>query len=392
MNDEDLPRGGDGTRRLHDLEQSFAALSENFPPCWRRIYLKSIEEGFTHEEAFRLFWRQAMGMTATRYIRRVIRITAEDSPNVRYARQQEALGIEPTDEMVIPGVLSWAEFQRRLKTWDKSRQIIGLRAEFDEGADLMMFPEEWLIRAEELAVALEQRGTRRVVRAIGIDPGEGVANSPQAAVDDYGLVDLDSMKTPDTTKIVSNAIAFMRKHNVSADKTGFDVGGGGLQHAQRLRVMGYNVTTVSFGGTLDFIPKRGMRMFKEKVEHREEKQSFKNRRAEMFIGGLMYLLDPALNPKGFAIPFQRGGPYARLRHQLKCMPKQFQIPGTDKVWSYIDEEGRYQMLPKTRKPGSQLPSLTDLIGYSPDEADALAVAVYVRDGKASPARAYAGAV
>ncbi len=49
-----------------------------------------------------------------------------------------------------------------------------------------------------------------------------------------------------------------------------------------------------------------------------------------------------------------------------------------------DDEGRLYVLPKTRKAdaviknqGVRAKTLTELIGHSPDEADALALAVYV---------------
>jgi hypothetical protein len=43
-----------------------------------------------------------------------------------------------------------------------------------------------------------------------------------------------------------------------------------------------------------------------------------------------------------------------------------------------DEEGRMMLLPKSRKPGGNATqkTLTELIGHSPDEADALALAVH----------------
>jgi hypothetical protein len=40
-----------------------------------------------------------------KYFRRVIRIKAEDSPNVRYALAQIAAGKKPTGEVILPGVL-----------------------------------------------------------------------------------------------------------------------------------------------------------------------------------------------------------------------------------------------------------------------------------------------
>ncbi|KKM86805.1 hypothetical protein LCGC14_1275260 [marine sediment metagenome] len=39
---------------LHDLEQSIAVMGDMFPPLWRKMYTRSIEEGFTEEQAFAL--------------------------------------------------------------------------------------------------------------------------------------------------------------------------------------------------------------------------------------------------------------------------------------------------------------------------------------------------
>src|SRR5437667_99689 len=98
------------------------------------------------------------------YHRRVIRIPAEDSPNVRLGLAQRARGIEPTHEVLIPGMLTLAEYDLRRATWDKRRQCVGLDARFWEGAELLLFPPERLARAA--AVARLLRGKPRRARAL----------------------------------------------------------------------------------------------------------------------------------------------------------------------------------------------------------------------------------
>lgn len=42
-------------------------------------------------------------MTPTHF-RKVIQITAEDSPNVKYARREIAAGLTPSNKQIVPGV------------------------------------------------------------------------------------------------------------------------------------------------------------------------------------------------------------------------------------------------------------------------------------------------
>lgn len=321
-----------------------------------------------------------------RYYRKIIRIRAADSPNVRLALAQQAAGQTPTNEIVVPGVLTWGEYQKRRATWDVPRQTVGLDAEFFEGAAVLMFPPEWLNRAEALAEAL--RGKPRHAKAVGIDPAEGGDSTAMAAVDEYGLIELVSKKTPDTSVITGEAIAFGRRHNVHPSRWVFDRGGGGKEHADRLRSQDYDVQTVAFGEPPTMTPKRGLVLIEEKLEHREERYAYKNRRAEMY-GKLRELLDPAREASvprddlgrrrepvtGFAIPAE----YAELRRQLAPIPLTY------------DGEGRLYLLPKTKRSAAdKRPTLSDLIGCSPDEADSVVLAIHGMTAK--PKRAKAGAV
>lgn len=293
------------------------------------------------------------------YYRKVIRITAEDSPNVRAARAQQRAGIEPTGAMLVPGVLPWWDYVKRRETWDKIRQCIGLDAEFWEGKETLLYPPEWLNRAERIAGQL--RGLKRKAVAIGIDPAEGGDSTSMAAVDRHGLIEILTWKTPDTSDIPNAAINFMEKHGVEPRMVAFDRGGGGTQHADQMRRRGYDVRTISFGGVVSSEEtRRGRVSGKLKQHEKEERYSYKNRRAEMF-GDLRLLLDPGYNETGFGLP----GQYHNLRRELAPIPLLY------------DSEGRLELPPKTRKESSTgRKSLVDLIGHSPDEADALALAVH----------------
>lgn len=338
-----------------------------------------------------------------RYYRRVIKISALDSPNVRYALAQIKAGQEPTGEVVLPGVLPWHDYQKRLKTWDPVRICIGLNGDFWEGADTLLFPPEWLTRAELLAELL--RGKPRQARGIGVDTAEGGDKTTMAAVDEFGLLDLTAELTPNTAVIPGKILAFMTKHGVPADRVCLDRGGGGKQHADYLRAQGHNVRTVAFGEAVT--PEDQRRTFtslRRLRQAREERYIYCNRRAELF-GTLRLLLEPfdedvtpvaiptvpasatpigSTNPnvagfagfiasqaetnravmgraRGFALPAM----YTELRRQLSVIPLLY------------DKEGRLALPPKTRKGTRAVgeKTLVDLIGNSPDECDSLVLAV-----------------
>jgi hypothetical protein len=89
-----------------------------------------------------------------RFYRRVIQIRAVDSPNVKLGLAQAEAGLPDTglaaDGMpLLPGVLDYAEYLKRRATWDEVRQCVGLDAEFWAGADVLLYPPQWLNLAEE---------------------------------------------------------------------------------------------------------------------------------------------------------------------------------------------------------------------------------------------------
>jgi hypothetical protein len=292
-----------------------------------------------------------------RCYRRVIKITGEDSPNVKAGLLYRRYGREPLGEILIPGVLPWDDYLKRLETWDPVRICVGIKAEFWEGADALLYPPQWLNRAEDLHRTLV--GMPRLGKAMGVDPGEGVANTSWTVVDDLGLIEQVSMVTPDTAVIVGHTKALAETWHVPPEEIIFDRGGGGKQIADLLRSQGWNVRTVSFGESPTPELHRGMTPFGERKERIELSRTYKTRRAEMY-GILRDSLDPSLSPMGFAIPPQ----YVELRRQLSLIPL------------LRDGEGCLYLPPKSRKPGSTVKSLQDIIGRSPDEADSLVLAVY----------------
>ena len=297
--------------------------------------------------------------------RRVIRITAEDSPNVRLARAQQALGQAPTGEMLYPGVLPWFDYVKRRQTWDAPRQAIGLDAKFYRGKSVLLYPPNWLDRSERAANDLKRGmiGPRiRRAKAMGVDPAEGGDRTCWTVVDEWGILEQIAYKTPNTNDIIDATIALGTKWAVPPEKWIFDRGGG-KTHADRLRAMrpvSYAVQTVGFGESVLLEPKHGKTPLQMRKAQREDKYTYVNRRAQMY-GELRELLDPA-NENPFGIPDD----LYDLRAQLAAIPL------------LRDGEGRLYMLPKTRKPGQETrtKTLTELIGHSPDEADSLVLAIH----------------
>lgn len=296
-----------------------------------------------------------------RYHRKIIRIKAEDSPNVRLAVAQRRAGLPITHKTLVPGVLSYEKYLERRAMWDKIRQCIGLDGNFYEGSQTLLFPPDWLNRAEQMARRLV--GKQRHAKAIGIDPGEGVEDTSMAAVDEHGLIEMLSQKTPNTSVIPRMAIAFGRRHGVSPDNWVFDRGGGGLQAADNIRDLGEEyegVRTVAFGETVRLDPRRGLVLVETRRRNLEERYTYINRRAQMY-GELSILLDPGEDGECFALPEE----YTTLRAELAPVPKLY------------DREGRLRMLPKHKaNPNSKEQTLVEIIGHSPNEADALVLAVH----------------
>lgn len=254
----------------------------------------------------------------------------------------------------------YAEYKRHRATLNELEASVILDAEFYKGAEIYMFPTEWLIRAQRIAIS--HKGKHRTALGGGCDPAEGGDKTSNTCCDMLGFIAQRSKKTPDTSIITGESIAFMREFGIPPDRYCFDRGGGGKQHADILRAQGIPVRTVAFGESLVLDPKRGMRMIEEKIEHREEHYEYTNRRAEMY-GELRKLLDPALNPQGFGIPPE----FTELIRQLSLIPLTY------------DGEGRMFLLPKNKKGGdenSKVKTLKELIGCSPDEADSAVLAVH----------------
>jgi hypothetical protein len=333
-------------------------------------------------------------MTEQKYIRRVIKITAEHSPNVVHARKQLQQGLIPTNEVIIPNVLTWEEYQHRLKLWDVVRQTIGLNACWYAGAEVLLYPPEWLDRAERFAVE-GFRQQRNTGKGMGVDTAQGGDNTAWCVIDELGILDLVSKSTSDTSTIIGDTMALMQRWAVPPEKVCFDAGGGGKQHVDWLRSKGHKVRSVAFGEAVMPEIKRGMRKIEERKDIREQRYAYFNRRAQLY-GEFSIRLDPGMfmdehgnesrNYSPFGIPAgimgNKSFPRSELRHQLAVVPKLY------------DENGRLRMLPKNKprkvsdsfnpdEDGGGRDTLIGLIGHSPDEMDALVLAYHAMTKRAT---------
>lgn len=330
------------------------------------------------------------------FYRKVISIPATKTPNVAYALSQKRRGIKPDGKVLVPGILTYDDYCHRLATWDQVRISAGILAKFYEGSGVLLYPPEWLDRAEAIH-AKYPKGEVRIAQAIGVDSAEGGDSTALVAVDKKGVIEIRSVKTPDTNVIAGEVLSFAMRWGLLGERrvmvggrlnlqsVVFDRGGGGKQIADQLRGMGYDCRTVAFNEAIGLpIKHRDERVqYKEKKEVQEERSIYKDRKAQMY-GDLHDLLRPTFTEAGedtmvgFAIPANCMGNAqiadSELRHQMAPIPM-----------TYDDRQKMY-ILPK-RKKGTVDPlnlegnqsgdkTLVELIGHSPDELDALVLACF----------------
>jgi hypothetical protein len=328
------------------------------------------------------FWREGCDQgdilddSGETYLRKIIDINCYDSPNVRAGIAKEKLGL-PVGDDVIKGVLSYGEFKFRMKMWDDIRKCVGLFAKFYVGKELRLYPPAWINASHEF---LKLMNMSMQAKALGVDPAEGGDNTSMSVVNDFGLLELQSFKTTDTSVISGHVLAMARKWNCPTSAICFDRGGGGKQIADRMKADGYPVTTVAFGEAVNLDIKRVRHQVPDRRENREDKTIYTSRRQEMYA-----ILSDAIDPAWltdfdgkpvpgktlFALPRADKGPeYAELLRQMSLVPKLY------------DEKGRLAIPPKRKKPGAKegdqkaVKTLEEIMGCSPDELDSLAIAYW----------------
>jgi len=300
---------------------------------------------------------------------KIIKVPAALSPNIRLSREEERLGKPLSRRIIVPGCMDVDDYNFRRKTYDPIKAAAGLDAEFYEGEEVRMFPQEWLSKSQQFADDLDNDKdlVRNGRRTLGIDTAEGGDDTVWTIVDKLGLLEQISMKTRNTAKIKGQTIALIKKHGIEHSDVLFDRGGGGREHADYLREQGYDVASVGFGEAPTAADQwdAGWTQPDERKELSEEKYAYKNKRAQLY-GTLRQAIDPDRKLMGdhvFAIPSR----YTELIRQLEPVPLQY------------DGEGR-MVLPPKDKPTETYKGATikQMLGRSPDQSDSLVLAVFAQ--------------
>lgn len=274
-------------------------------------------------------------------LRKVIHISAADSPNVQAGKLYRESGGTGPAPIVIAGIISDEEYLRRMQDWDAVQRTTRLDGRFHEGEESRLVPDAWLDVAMDRNRWNYLAEVERTPTAIGIDVAAGGRdNTVWTLVDQYGIVEQFVMDLSNTMEIAGRTIEFMTCHDIDPYFVAIDAGGGGKQIADRLKEQGYDIHLVGFG------------------ESAEAKSSYRNRRAELY-GELRNRLRPDQGRDVFAIP-----PDATdLRNELAIIPLSY------------DSEGKLLLIPKDNSRAGE-PSIRKLLGRSPDRADSLALAVW----------------
>jgi hypothetical protein len=316
-----------------------------------------------------------------KYLRRCIKIAAKDSPNVALALWQQEQGYLVTGQTVVPGVLGWDVYQSRLKKWtdegNEQRICESLEGDWYEGQSLKLVPSQWL----DLAHAYQtKRPAGTFTRYMGCDPGEGGDDTAVCVGDRHGILDMVSMKTPDTNKVIGLLMEMQHKWKVDWDNICIDEGsgGGGRVHIDRFWANGKKVRGVGFGAAPQLELRRGMTYFSEKRDQRADKYAFVKCRDEMAfdvrcilerdVDGNYVDKNSQAKVDGFAIPKNKST--EELCRQLALIPY-----GTD-------GEGRMKLPPKRDPKDPKNPeTLVYIVGHSPDQFDAFCLMTYAMNHK-----------
>lgn len=284
------------------------------------------------------------------FARRVFHISGDDSPNVKVGRWWGEHKREGSPPREIPGVMSWERYLHYQATLDPVKKTIRLYGEFYEGAEYLMFPPDWFDRAEELWETIRQ--LERGPFFLGVDVAEGGRDlSCWAVIDRYGLVDIEAMSTPDTAVIPTITIAKMHKYKIPARHVCFDRGAGGKQYADGMRRQGYAVRAVGFG------------------EGARQSKVYANRRCEMYGR-----FRETMNPQRWTMVQDLEGNESWSRC-FAIPPGQYDLRGEFTVLPMnYDEKGRLWLPPKRKVKNSKEQTLDEMIGRSPDRADAVVLA------------------
>jgi len=284
------------------------------------------------------------------FSRKVLHISGDDSPNVKIGRWWAEQGRTGSPPREIPGVMTWERYKHYELTLDPIKKAMRLHGQFYEGREYLMFPPAWLDAAEELWQTVI--GLDRGPYFMGVDVAEGGRDlTCWAVIDRFGIVDVEAMSTRDTSVIPDITRDKMRRYKIPAKHVCFDRGAGGKQYSDLMKRQGLRVRAIGFG------------------EGAREPKVYLNRRCEMY-GRMRETMNPqrwtkVVDEQGnetwsrcFAIPPDS----YELRGELTVLPLAY------------DERGKLWLPPKKKTKNSKAQTLEEMIGRSPDRADAVVLA------------------
>lgn len=316
--------------------------------------------------------------------RRVIHVAADDSPNVRLGRARAKRGLPPTD--VVPGVLSYGDFQRFSKIWPAHKRRWGLEGLFPDETTNRLFPEDWLELSHALYAILQRHNADLQARgrqpklgqplALGIDCGRSVSGdlTTFTVVGKYGWVHSESHHIADTAVTYRKTIDLARRFKIKPTFIAFDQAIGGPIADQLRDRKGWDVADVNFGSTehIDREKYANQRasLYGELAAAMELRYRIADDGSKRLRGRLQKMLDtpPGEWPKPWtclAIPREE----TELRRELAVLPRQ-----------HSQRSGALLLPPKEPRPGRKLRPgefcLRELLGRSPDRGDSFVLAFY----------------
>jgi len=304
-----------------------------------------------------------------RFNRRVVHIDGDDSPNVKLGKKMAEAGVKGPYPSIIPGVLSYSDYIYRETKWDNFNRTTRLHGLFYEGDDTQMFPPDRMDAAENAyaSVSMVEYGKRGPFY-LGVDvAGGGRDSSCWVVLDRLGIYEMIVKSTPDLTQIPDITLAVMARHRIESKNVCIDATGLGEGPVASLRRKGRQVRGVSFS------------------QSASRPKIYCNVRAEMYMeAGKRFDVDLWVFAKDVAadgtiteqpgnfvkcmsynINGQDRGEYEMLREELQSMPLN------------IDGDGRIWLPPKNKDPRRpNVECLHDILGRSPDRADAFVLAVH----------------